>query len=100
MNLILILDPLAKLDIDDNIDWYEEKQVGLGSRFYDKVKTILDLIEQNPYIFPVKYKNTRTAPVSDFPFTVHYFIDKQNMVVAVLCIFKTPQSPQKWKKRT
>lgn len=33
MSYTLKLDPLAKLDIDDNIDWYEEKQAGLGRRF-------------------------------------------------------------------
>jgi len=61
--------------------------------------TILDLILQNPYSFPIKYKNTRAVPVKDFPFTIHYFIDKQNKVIAILSVFKTPQNPQKWEKR-
>ena len=100
MSYTLKLDPLAKFDIDDNIEWYEKKQTGLGSRFYDQVKTTLHLIEQNPHQFPVKYKKTRAVPVKDFPFTVHYFIDKQNMIVAVLSVFKTPQDPKKWTKRT
>ena len=100
MSYTLKLDPLAKIDIDENIDWYEEKQIRLGNRFYDQIKITLDLIEQNPVQFPVKYKKTRAVPVKDFPFTVHYFIDKQNMIIAVLSVFKTPQNPQKWKKRT
>ncbi len=100
MSYTLKLDPLAKIDIDENIDWYEEKQIGLGNRFYEQLKITLHLIEQNPLLFPVKYKKTRAVPVKDFPFTVHYFIDKQNMIIAVLSVFKTPQTPQKWKKRT
>lgn len=99
MSYTLKLDPLAKLDIENNIDWYEEKQTGLGSRFYDQVKIIFDLIQQNPYSFPQKYKNTRAVPVRDFPFTIHYIIDKQNKVIAILSVFKTPQNPQKWKSR-
>ena len=43
MSYTLKLDPLAKFDIDDNIEWYEKKQNGLGSRFYDQVKTTLHL---------------------------------------------------------
>jgi plasmid stabilization system protein ParE len=100
MSYKIKLDPLAKLDIDDNIDWYEQQQPGLGSRFYEHVKEVFRLIEQNPSSFPVKYKNTRAATVKTFPFTIHYIIDKKNKTVAVLSVFKTPQDPDKWKKRT
>jgi len=96
----VILDPLAKQDLDDNIDWYNLRQPGLGNRFYGKVKDTLRLVGQNPFGFPVKYKDTRAVPVNTFPFTVHYLVDKKKKVVAVLSIFKTPQDPEKWKKRT
>ena len=100
MSYKIKLDPLAKLDIDDNIDWYEQQQAGLGSRFYEHVKDTFRLIEQNPSSSPVKYKKTRVVPVKKFPFTIHYLIDKKNKAIAILSVFKTPQAPEKWKKRT
>ncbi len=100
MSYKIKLDPLAKIDIDDNIDWYEQQQSGLGLRFYEYVKTTFRLIEQNPLSFPVKYKNTRVAVVNKFPFAINYYIDKENKIVAILSVFKTPQDPDKWKKRT
>ena len=100
MSYKIKLDPFAKIDIDDNIDWYEQQQSGLGLRFYEYVKTTFRLIEQNPLSFPVKYKNTRAAVVNKFPFTINYYIDKENKIVAILSVFKTPQDPDKWKNRT
>ena len=100
MSYKIILDPFSKLDIDDNIDWYEQQQPGLGSRFYEHVKETFGWIQQNPFSFPVKYKKTRAVPVKTFPFTVHYIIDKKNKTVAILSVFKTPQDPDKWKNRS
>ncbi|MFW5657677.1 MAG: type II toxin-antitoxin system RelE/ParE family toxin [Bacteroidota bacterium] len=94
------LDPLAKLDIDDNIDWYEQQQPGLGIRFYQNVKDAFRLIEQNPFSFPIKYKNTRATVVNAFPFTIYYIINQENNTIAILSVFKTPQHPDKWKSRT
>lgn len=51
MSYRIILDPHAKFDIDDNIDWYEQQQSGLGTRFYENVKDTFRLIEQNPSSF-------------------------------------------------
>jgi len=59
MSYKIKLDPLAKLDIDDNIDWYEQQQPGLGSRFYEYVKDTFRLIEQNPSSF-LADKNTHS----------------------------------------
>lgn len=55
MSYKIKLDPLAKNDIDDNIDWYNQQQPNLGNRFYKHVKETLGLIEQNPFSFPIKY---------------------------------------------
>ncbi|MCG8310272.1 MAG: type II toxin-antitoxin system RelE/ParE family toxin [Cytophagales bacterium] len=90
----------AKLDIDDNIDWYEKKQTGLGDRFYQQVKDSINTIKLKPYAFQVRYKDTRAIPVKTFPFTIHYTIDEANKIIAVLSVFKTPQNPEKWKNRT
>lgn len=100
MSYKIKLDPLAKLDIDDNIDWYNQQQPDLGSRFYEHLKDAFRIIEQNPFSFPVKYKDTRTVPVKTFPFTIHYLVDKKNKTIAVLSVFKTSQDRDKWKKRT
>ena len=100
MSYKIKLDPLARLDIEDNIDWYNQQQPKLGNRFYKHVKETLKLIKQNPFSFPVKYKNTRSVPVKKFPFTIHYLVDNENKNVAILSVFKTVQNPTKWEKGT
>ncbi|MGV8091139.1 MAG: type II toxin-antitoxin system RelE/ParE family toxin [Mangrovibacterium sp.] len=99
MSYKIKLDPLAKLDVDDNIDWYNQCQPKLGTRFYQNVKETIKLIKQNPYSFQEKYKNTRAVPVVTFPFTIHYWVDEKNKTIAILSVFKTSQDPDKWEKR-
>lgn len=45
----LKLEPLAKFDIQQEINYYNSKQKGLGKRFYDEVKAAFAVIKKNPF---------------------------------------------------
>jgi len=50
-----------------------------------------------PEAYTPTYKNTRRALIRKFPFEVHYFFDKNNIVV--LAIFHASRNPDELKKR-
>jgi len=99
MKYRLKVDPLARIELEDHIEWYNRKQSGLGNRFFKDIKEALADIKQNPSGYALKYKNTRSFPMKKFPFTIHFIIDEENKTIGILSFFKTHQDPEKWKKR-
>lgn len=45
----LVIEPRAILDIQDAIDYYDSKRVGLGEHFYEIVDEYLNILASNPF---------------------------------------------------
>lgn len=85
----------AEFELSEAYDWYEEKQPGLGDKFYKEVRRYLQLLEKNPLQFPIRQiEELRFAALSKFPYLVIYWIDKVNKIVFVVSIFHTSRNPR------
>jgi len=82
------------------VDWYNEKQPGLGNRFFNKVKKQTAKLSTSALIFAVKYDDIRCMNIERFPYLVHYRIDKQTGTVKVEALFHTGRNPKIWYERT
>jgi toxin ParE1/3/4 len=45
----------AEIEAADAIDWYEDKQTGLGAEFRSTIEKGIIAIQYNPFAFPVVY---------------------------------------------
>ena len=79
--------------------WYKTQLDGLEKRFANEVKKTITCITQNPFLFQVKYKNTRTVYTEVFPYGVHYHINEDTKTITILGVFHTSLSPDKWQSR-
>lgn len=95
----IIVDPNAKRDIVESIDWYNKAREGLGFRFYEQVQATFKKIQNNPNSFVVRYKTSHTAIVKKFPFLVHYFIDSEIETIIVVAVLHTSRDPNIWDER-
>ncbi|TRW24829.1 type II toxin-antitoxin system RelE/ParE family toxin [Flavobacterium zepuense] len=87
----------AKIDIWESMDWYNEKQPGLGNRFYEDFAATVKYIITNPYLFPVKRRPLRECVLKKFPFIIIYDIHEENVIIHA--VFNTSKNPgQKPKK--
>ena len=93
MSYQILIDPLARIDMDKSIAWYNEQQPKLGKQFYRKVQSAVDLIKKSPYSFAIRYQDTRMAPVEKFPFRIHYTIDEEKRVIPILAVLHTSRHP-------
>lgn len=57
-------------DLQQDIDWYNDRQKGLGSRFFKAVKGQIPRIKKNPYSFALRYEDVRCAKVKGFPYII------------------------------
>lgn len=99
MSYKVIYHPLLHEDIQDAVDWYNEQQEKLGNELYSNIKIQIQKIIENPFAFSLKYKKTRSALVSKFPYAIHYYIDQKEKVIFIKAVFHTSRSPKIWKKR-
>jgi len=99
MSYSLIIKPPAQEDIEESAVWYEQESTGLGHEFIQAVEEKLEVIEKNPNLFEVKYKQVHQAFLYRFPFSIHYIVEAENIfVVAVLHTNSDPKTALKRSK--
>jgi hypothetical protein len=87
-------------DLQENIDWYNQKQHGLGSRFFKAVKEQISRIKKTPYNIAIRYDDVRCAKVKRFPYLVHFKIFEGLNIIKVIAVFSTHRDPAIWEERT
>jgi hypothetical protein len=87
-------------DLQRNIKWYNEKQPGLGTRFYKAVKEQFPGIKRNPYSIAIRYEEVRCVKVKGFPYMIHFKIFPGINTVKVIAFFSTSRDPMIWAERT
>ena len=89
---IVILEK-AFQEIENARDYYENNQLNLGTSFTNEVFSILEILESNPLLFPVKFENIREAVIKKFPFVVIFEVLPNNEII-VLSVFHFRRNPE------
>ncbi len=89
----------AQKEISKSLDWYEERQPGLGDRFVKEVIDRIKQIERDPERYPNRYKLCRETSVKTFPYLIIYRINKRKKLISILSVFHTSQNPRKKYRR-
>ena len=86
-------------DIQKAVDYYNQKQNGLGKHFLNTVDQHFDFLKKNYTSCAMRYDDIRCMKVKKFPYAIHYRIVKQQKVVSIKAVFCTFQNPDKWEDR-
>ncbi|HKI34859.1 MAG TPA: type II toxin-antitoxin system RelE/ParE family toxin [Gemmataceae bacterium] len=89
--------PEAKDEYDDAVDWYEQRQAGLGAAFITRAREVLQRIAANPQIYATVYQDVREARVRQFPYTVVYREEQGEVVI--IAVFHSARDPSVWQSR-
>ena len=83
MNLTkkVIVDPLAKLEFDDSVEYYESQVTGLGKRFRKEIHSGLRRIYENPETWPVEHGEIKRYLLHTFPFKILYSIEENYIYI-------------------
>ena len=88
----------AENDAFESYSWYESNKVGLGEKFLESLDLALNAISSSPFAYKVFFKKkVRAYHLTDFPFTVLYLVESNE--IKVIAIFHTSRNPRQWKKR-
>ena len=87
-------------DLAQAVDWYNEKQTGLGDMFYRNVSRQTAKLSTAALLFAVRYDDIRCMRIEKFPYMVHYRVNVQTKTVKAEALFNTSRDPKIWSERT
>ena len=89
--------PEAEAEFIAAIDYYEEKQSGLGYDFAREVYTGIKSIIEHPQTWPVLDGEIRRRLIGRFPYGILYSDEGQK--IFILAVMHLRREPNYWKKR-
>ena len=94
----VIFTRVARFELIDAQDWYENEARGLGRRFRAVVDAVIERMIANPRQFPVVHKNIRRALLRRFPYALMFVIDPDEALTVIAC-FHGSHDPVQWQQR-
>ena len=89
--------PEAEEDIDAAYAWYEEQLAGLGDRFLDALRTVVERIGDNPQMYGVIRRDVRAGTLKRFPYVVYY--QDRALAVLIIAVQHGRRSSRAWRGR-
>jgi plasmid stabilization system protein ParE len=93
----VVLTAEAEADLDEAVQWYEQRSTRLGAQLVARVRDTLSRIGFNPDLYPEVYNGIRWAPVRRFPYGVFY--RRHRGRVEVIAVFHDRRNPSVWQSR-
>ena len=100
MTFKVIAEAEAKRDWNEAVDWYEEREPGVGLRLDDTIRTFLQTFSRQPERFPLATRLTRKAKIlGPWPYSVYFTINTEHREVKVLAIWHGKRNPDELRRR-
>jgi len=74
--MTFVFHPESENEFYEAIDYYEEREKGLGLDFAGEVYSAIDRAVKNPYLWPVIAEDIRRCQTFRFPYGILYSIEK------------------------
>jgi plasmid stabilization system protein ParE len=91
------LHSLAKHELIEAIDWYEQERKGRGAKFFIAYLNTIKILIANPLSFPIDFNSVRKIHFIKFPYTIYYEVYDNE--VFIYSIFHQKRNPEAWKDR-
>ena len=92
--------PLLSLDLQQAIDYYNDKKDYLGNEFYQLALIQLKTLQIDALLYQIRYDDVRCLQIPRFPFMIHYSVDVEQNKIYAHAVINTSKDPDvNWKKR-
>jgi plasmid stabilization system protein ParE len=100
MTFKVIAEAEARREWNEAVDWYEDREPGVGLRFDDALRTFLQTLAQNPERFHIFTRLTHKAKVPPpWPYAVYFTVNAEHREVKVLAIWHGARNPAELRRR-
>jgi plasmid stabilization system protein ParE len=100
MTFKVIAEAEAKRDWNEAVDWYDQRQPGVGLRFDEAIRTFLQTLANGPDRFRLATRLTHLARMpKPWPYSVYFTINLEFREVKVLSIWHCKRNPAELQKK-
>ena len=100
MTFQVIVEADAKQDWIEAVDWYEEREPGVGWRLNDEILSGLKTLATQPERFRLVTRLTRRLKVTKpWPYSLYFTVNAGHREVRVLAIWHGARSPARLRRR-
>ena len=85
----------ASFEYFDATFWYKKRSIVVAEKFIKAIDEVLEKIATNPTRFRNTYLDFHEARTKKFPFSIVYFVDKDEKRIVVVSIFHFKRNPRK-----
>lgn len=89
--------PSAKAELQEAVDFYEDRRAGLGEEFAAEVRSTVGRILLNPTAWSKLSENARRCRLRRFPYGLIYQIRRDQILILAVMHFR--RSPGYWRSR-
>jgi plasmid stabilization system protein ParE len=94
----VVFDREARVEFEDAVEWYNEREPGLGDRFKAEVNAAIQRILKDPERFPLRGLNVRRASVETFKkYNILFRIERD--YISVAAVFHGSRNPAVLRRR-
>lgn len=102
MTLAFEYHPEADAEFFAAVDWYEDREPGLGRRFLGAVRSAVGAVVEDPAAWAAwpgweREPVVRSKGVADFPYRILYFVHGDRLMV--VAVAHTKRRPGYWRER-
>jgi len=87
----------ADLDYLQALEWYEERQPGLGQEFDTELLALFERIKKNPEFFQKETALIRKARMPRFKYRIYFTIEGDE--IGVVAIYHPSRNPETLRRR-
>ena len=87
----------AEIELLAAIEYYHRERPGLGLEFALEVQCAICRIQEHPFAWTKLETDIRRCPVTRFPFSIRYLLEKQEIVI--IAIMHHKRKPGYWRTR-
>jgi plasmid stabilization system protein ParE len=89
--------PLAKRELFEAQDFYEDRAAGLGEAFLESVEAAILLVRRHPQSGSVTGASLRQSRVPRFPYSLIYRVEAER--IFILAVAHDKRRPRYWARR-
>jgi hypothetical protein len=89
--------PEAEVELNDSVDYYDERQEGLGLEFTKEVYAAIESISEFPLAWTPLSLNTRRRLLKRFPYGVVYQPKGDELII--IAVMQLNKKPGYWRHR-
>jgi toxin ParE1/3/4 len=97
MSYTLVVRSVAEDELNEAVDWYEQRWPGQGADLIDAVDTVFRRVIANPRAGRMIADPIQRMLVPNFPYAVFYYVRGNDVIVT--SVFHTSRDPAIWQGR-